>query len=309
MNKKNKKTFIVIAVIVAILTILYFVIGNAFYQLALNPNTDKSRVFENEETQNENKYVIEDTFFKDHTYKDLYTRNENLNLHAYNFDQKSDTTVILIHGYLANGSTVGIPATYFYEQGFDIVAPDLRGHGESDGDYIGMGWDDRNDIIAWINLILEDSPNEKIILYGVSMGATTVMNTIGEKLPQNVKLAIEDCGFTSPWDIFDYQMKSLFSLPTHPFMDSANTVTKIRAGYNLKNSALDQLPKSIIPTLFIHGDQDTFVPFFMFDDIYEAANNPKEKLIIEGAGHGQSYLKEPELYWSTVSSFIEKYLK
>lgn len=307
----KKRTKIIIGVIVSLLIICIVAlgfIGNYFYDLALNPDTDKSMVFNNEDTGNEESFEVEDNFFTDTEYRDRSITNDDLKLHAYDFNQNSDTYVIAVHGYMGEALQMGISADHFYNMGYNVLVPDLRGHGQSEGDYIGMGWDDRLDIVAWIDSLLEENEDYNIILYGVSMGAATVMNTTGEELPDNVKLAIEDCGYTSTWDIFSYQLDSLFSLPATPFMDAANVVTGIRAGYNLKDGPIDQVVKSKTPTLFIHGDADTFVPFSMLDEVYEACSAPKEKLVIKGAGHGQSHLVDSETYWTTIDAFVKKYL-
>jgi hypothetical protein len=172
-----------------------------------------------------------------------------------------------------------------------------------------MGWPDRLDVISWINYINEKSSDCKIILYGVSMGAATVMMTTGEELPSNVKLAIEDSGYTSVWDELEYQMKKIFDLNSFPFLNVASIITKIRAGYNFKEaSSVEQLKKSVTPTLFIQGDSDEFVPSYMLDINYEAANCEKEKLVVEGAGHIGSSKIAPDLYWETIDNFIAKYI-
>ncbi|CAH0247349.1 hypothetical protein SRABI133_03036 [Peribacillus simplex] len=83
-------------------------------------------------------------------------------------------------------------------------------------------------------------------------------------------------------------------------MNAANTVTKLRTGYDLNEaSAVKQMLKSKTPMLFIHGEDDSFVPYSMLDDVYNAANVDKEKLIIPGAGHGESEL------WINIWSNVE----
>ncbi|MFV0480062.1 MAG: alpha/beta hydrolase [Anaerorhabdus sp.] len=283
-------------------------VGNYFYDLALNPATDKSIVFDNEETSNENDYDSESSFFEDVPYTDVIIENDSLALHAYDFNQNSDVYVIVVHGYTSEGSSMQLRSEHFYNLGYNVLTVDLRGHGLSDGDYIGMGWDDRFDIIAWIDYLVEKDSDTSIVLYGVSMGAATVLNTTGEELPTNVVAAIEDCGYTTTWDIFKYQLGSIFSLPAHPFMDAAKTVTLVRAGYDIGKGPIDLIANSVTPTLFIHGDQDLFVPYEMLDILYTASNAPKEKLVISGAGHGQSDLVDPDTYWATVDAFISKYL-
>ena len=71
---------------------------------------------------------------------------------------------------------------------------------------------------------------------------------------------------------------------------------------------MDQVAKSHTPTLFIHGEEDTFVPFRMLDVVYNAAACEKEKLVVPGAAHAQSAETDPELYWGTVDAFVANYL-
>lgn len=139
------------------------------------------------------------------------------------------------------------------------------------------------------------------------MGGATVMMCSGENLPNNVKLIIEDCGYTSVSDIFSDKIKSMYKLPSYPILFLSNIVCIIRAKYSfMKASSVNQIKKSKVPILFIHGDKDTFVGFYMLDILYNAATCKKEKLVVPNATHASSMETNKELYFKTIEKFIEK---
>ena len=124
------------------------------------------------------------------------------------------------------------------------------------------------------------------------------------------KWAIVVHGYTSAWSVFVHQLNALFGLKPFPFMQLSNIVVKMKAGYSLEDaSAIEQVKNSKTPILFIHGDKDDFVPYSMMDELYNATSSDKEKLTIEGAGHDHSYLVNPKLYWTSINTFLNKYVK
>jgi len=314
MNKKKK---IILTISILLLVVILGVgglVGNYFYNLALNPFTSKDMIFgdDDDDTSLEVEADV-NWLIKDSNYIDTYiTSSDNLKLHAYEVknENKTDKWAIVVHGYTSEGKLLSSKAKHLYNMGYNVLVPDLRSHGSSEGDYIGMGWDDRLDIIDWINYIVKNNPNSEIALHGTSMGSATVLMVSGEKLPSNVKAIVADCGYTSVYDEFSYQLKQLFNLPAFPIMNFLDVVTHIRAGYCLNDaSAINQVKKSTTPILYIHGDKDDFVPYYMMDELYNATNSEKEKLTIEGGEHANSDLVNPKLYWSTVNSFLEKYIE
>ena len=316
-NKNIIKKIIIVAsgvLVVGAISIGSY-IGNYFYNLALNPSTPKDAIFDNGDNETENLKVQEDEdwLIKTSNYKDKYiVSSDNLKLHAYEVINKNKTNkwAIVVHGYTSEGKFVSAKAKYFYEMGYNVLVPDLRGHGKSEGNYIGMGWDDRLDIIAWANSIIKSNKNSEIVLHGTSMGSATVLMVSGEDLPSNIKAVVADCGYTSAWNEFVHQLNELFGLKPFPVMQLSNVVTKIKAGYSLKDaSALEQVKKSKTPILFIHGDEDDFVPYSMMEELYNATNSKKEKLTIKGAGHDNSYIVNPNLYWTTIYNFTNNYIK
>lgn len=219
--------------------------------------------------------------------------------------------VILIHGYRSNHTRNYDAAHNYYYNGFNTLLPDLRACGESQGKFVGMGWLDRKDILKWINWITERDSQANIVIHGFSMGAATTMMVSGEETPENVKAFVEDCGYTSVWDIFKSELNLRFHLPPFPLLHVANIFSKIRAGYSFKTaSALEQVKKCQKPMMFIHGSADDFVPFYMQDILYEAKpGQNKVKLVAEDAGHTKSMYALGSLYWTSVFEFLENYIE
>lgn len=315
MKKKKIIRVLIITILVVVMLGLSF-IGNYFYNLALNPDTPKDIVFGTPEEASETSGQVLDTdiqwLLTESNYSDETINSfDNLNLHGYKVlnPNNSNKWVITVHGYTSEGINMSSYAKNYYDMGYNVLIPDLRSHGLSEGDYIGMGWDDRLDIVSWINNILEDNADAEIILHGVSMGAATVSMVSGEDLPSNVKAIVADCGYTSVWDEFAYQLDDLFSLPEFPILNVSSLVAKVRAGYFLgEASTLKQVAKSKTPILFIHGDEDDFVPYYMMEELYNATSSEKEMLTIKNAGHAKASEVDPETYWTTVSNFTSKYI-
>ena len=307
--KRFKK--ITISIFIILLTLFIggsSLVGVLFYNLALNANYSKDIIYAeyNDENLNDAQKWLEEKS----NYSDKYIESyDKLQLHSYVVTQNSNKWAIVVHGYGGSGKLMSDKSKYFYDMGYNVLIPDLRGHGKSEGDYIGMGWKDRLDIISWINFIIKENPNAEIVLHGTSMGAATVLMTSGENLPSNVKAIVADCAYTSAWDEFSYQLETYLKVPSYYILNVTNMVTKLKAGYSLKEaSALECVKKATVPILYIHGDKDKFVPYSMMDKLYDATNSPKEKLTIEGGEHANSDLVSPFLYWITLEDFLNQYV-
>jgi len=307
-QKKPRKALKIALIIVAVLLVLLLAAlafaGNYFYSYALDPNApggfgSAADIMDSEDTR----WLLSVS-------RDVTLESEDgLKLHAYRVEgDGSHRCAIICHGYQDRAANMGAAARHFHDLGYTVLLPDARGHGDSEGTYIGMGWPERRDIVGWANSVVSEDPNVQIVLYGVSMGAATVMCASGEAdLPANVQCVVEDCGYTSVWDQFACVLYDLYKLPPVPLLNALDVVCRIKAGYSIITaSPLEQVRRSSVPTLFIHGDADDFVPFSMLDQVYSAAACMKEKLVVQGAGHARSSSVDPALYWSTVDNFVEQ---
>lgn len=307
--KKGKKIVLIVLAALLILTVggLAFA-GNYLFRFALDPEFGGMLSKDAQwELEGDNAWLdenSEDRWLQSH---------DGLKLHALYLPQQGEghKYAVLCHGYGSIPQTMGRFASRFYEMGYSILAPAARTHERSEGRYAGMGWPERRDIVAWVDSLVEQDPQAEVVLFGISMGGATVMMTAGEAdLSSNVKCVIEDCGYSSVWDEFAGQLKEMFGLPTFPVLDAASLVTQLRAGYGFQEaSAVEQLKKTSLPMLFIHGEDDTFVPYSMLDVVYQACASPeKERLSIPSAEHGEASSVDPERYWSTVEAFLAKHM-
>lgn len=221
--------------------------------------------------------------------------------------EASHKWAIVVHGYSSQRVYMYDFANLWAEKGYNVLLPDLRGHGDSEGDYIGMGWLDRKDMLHWIDLICSRDTDAEIILHGVSMGGATVMMTAGEDLPENVKAIVDDCGYTSVHAIFSDELAYLFNLPDFPFLYTASGICKLRAGYTFEEaSAIEQVKQAQVPILFLHGSQDNFVHTEMVYELYDACPTEKDIYVAQDAGHAQAFYIDPEIYTEKVFKFLDK---
>ena len=332
MEKKNKRTSIIKKIFIAMIMLAIIIvlatigIGNYFVNYAiLRTGSGGDREVKNTEAievasiDNETEKIIEENRKEENQLASQWTstiKNEKVEVTAkdgivlkgteYIKDEQINNWVIVLHGYRSNPESVISVGKHFSDKGYNVLIPYMRATGESEGEYIGMGWLDKDDLKCCIDLIINQNNNANIVLHGSSMGAATVLMASGDELPNNVKAIIEDSGYTSVWDIFASEAKARFNLPAFPVLNMFEVVANYRAKYDIREaSALEQVKKATTPILFIHGDSDDFVPEYMCEQLYEVANCKKNKLIIHGAGHTESRYKEPDTYYKNIFEFLD----
>ncbi len=229
-------------------------------------------------------------------------------IHAYIIPagEPSHKWAVLCHGYNSSPGSTAVYAEHYHDLGYNCICPSMRGWGNDETDYCTMGYYDKDICMAWIDYIVVTDPDARIVLHGYSMGAVTVMLATGEKLPAQVKAAVEDCGFTSCWEQYAHVIKTYTKLPPFPLLYAVNAASMLHGKADIrKNVPIDAVRRSVTPTVFLHGTADDFVPFEMMDRLYEACAAPKVKQAIEGGAHAEAVFKNPDLYWKTVDDFLK----
>ena len=183
-----------------------------------------------------------------------------------------------------------------FSLGRSALVVDQRGSGTSDGHVITFGVREYRDCLSWVEYINQIFDGQRrIILTGISMGASTVMNAASQELPENVIGVIADCGFTSPKVIIKKVIKGM-GLPQllYPFVRLAGI---LYGGFDIESiTSIESVKNAKIPIFFAHGENDDFVPCSMSQENFDACTAPKMLLKVPNAGHGLAYVIDPDGY-------------
>lgn len=211
--------------------------------------------------------------------------------------------MVMFHGWRGTWKRdFGACARELYEEGCSLLLPEQRAQGESEGTYMGFGILERHDCHAWLDWVEKNNGSHlPVYLYGVSMGASTVLMAAGGALPACVKGIIADCGFSYPDDMVLNFGRKHFRLVGACTVKRLTRWCRRKAGFGFDDYSVPEALKDCdIPVLFIHGRADTFVPCSMTIQNYEACRGRKRLLLVEGADHCGSYLKDREAYMEAV---------
>ena len=256
--------------------------------------------------------MASDAWLKANNAQDIYVDSDDgLKLHAFWIPaEKPRGTILLAHGYRSTMLVdFGLAFAFYHALGMNILVPNQRSHGESEGKFITFGVKESEDMKCWIHYHNQTFGAFQLILSGLSMGASTMLYLADQELPQNVKCIIADCGYTSPKEILDVVYRSVVLLPSGPFLWAADLFARLVAGFSLKEKDTRTVLKhSKQPVLMIHGLADDFVPSYMTQQGYDTCTGKKRLLLVEGAGHGVSFLKDKTNYTRQIISFLEECL-
>ena len=213
---------------------------------------------------------------------------------------------ILFHGYRGHANREMSGAVRrCHSLGHSALIVDQRACGRSEGNVITFGINERKDCLTWLELMQKRfGPDQKIILTGISMGASTVMLAAGQKLPSNVIGILADCGYSSPKEIMLLAMEPM-GIPKTLGWPFVKLGAKLFGRFDPEaDSPVEALKKAKVPVIFFHGEDDGLVPCYMSKLCYDACASRKHLVTIPGADHGLSYAVAPELYLKELGDFF-----
>lgn len=224
--------------------------------------------------------------------------------------------VVFAHGYNDNWRAGLAFARHYAEMGCNLLLVDLRAHGASGGAWVGAGWLDRRDLVAWARWVEgRAGADARVLLAGISMGAAAAISACAEDdLPAVVRGCVADSAYTDFWNaavgVVSSGSLGTQPMPAHPLVDLARLYVRMsKGGYDLAAARpVDAIARAKVPVLLLEGEDDKVVPAHMADELAAAAPERAELVKVPSAGHCTAAFADPERYWEAVGAFVGRTL-
>lgn len=252
--------------------------------------------------------MLADQWLKDHKASDIWLdSSDGLKLHGLWIPAKNSRgTVLFAHGYRSTYLVdFSLAMDYYHNMGMNLLIPDQRAHGKSEGKIITFGVKESDDMLRWANYHNESFGNHPLILSGLSMGASTMMYLADQNLPKNVRGIIADCGFTSPKEIISTVFRNVTHLAPWFSLWATDLFARLFGGFALdEKDSRRSLKNSKVPVILFHGTADDFVPCEMSKQAYAVCKEPKRMMLVDGADHGVSFVVDNAGYVKAIQEFF-----
>jgi fermentation-respiration switch protein FrsA (DUF1100 family) len=248
-------------------------------------------------------------WFSTHEVEDIYVQSrDGLQLYARWIPAENPRgTILLAHGYQSTPYIdFSLVLEVYHNLGMNMLIPDQRCHGKSEGKYITFGVKEWRDMTCWVDHHNKHLGNWPVILSGLSMGASTVLMASELPMPESVRGIVADCGFDSPSAIIKETARRR-KIPGELAGWFVGLGARIFGGFRMDEaSALDSVTRARLPILLVHGEEDEIVPFEMVHALKEACATPVEILTVPGAAHGISWYVDMPAYHEALIRFMEE---
>ncbi|MCA1815041.1 MAG: MFS transporter [Acidobacteria bacterium] len=217
-------------------------------------------------------------------------------------------TVVMTHGLFRSRYETLDRGVRLWQEGYGVLLYDMRRHGKSAGEFSSVGYYERRDVEAATKFAEAREPQNRIVLFGVSMGAAATLLAAAE-LQNDDRLAgiISESSFTSFADTARHHVATFMPVPTFPFAPLLINFTAWRMGFRVSDfDPLAAVRKIRQPILFIGSGNDRRMPnATVLEPLYAAAQNPaKRKLVVPAATHGRAFDAAPDEYLKALTDFL-----
>lgn len=204
-------------------------------------------------------------------------------LNGFYYDYQAPITMLILHPYHLEATDMISYVEFFKtKMHANFLLVDIYAHGDSDGNIIGLGGKDQEDLLAWVQY-LDTHFDGNIVLFGKEMGANIILNASGKlnKFEQIVAI-ISDGAYSSVREILGYRLQKDYYIIKFPFVCLMKYWIKKK--YNIDIDALNTvelIKENQIPTLFIHTKKDRYVPLKQVFPLYNATRCNKELFVLK----------------------------
>lgn len=242
------------------------------------------------------------------------TSQDGLTLSGGWYDAGGDITVILLHSFDGNSSSSDyLFAPYYAEKGYNILLPDSRSHGDSEGQLVTYGQQEGQDTAEWMRWVLEKcGSDQKIILQGQTLGANAALAgaAVAQKdsqLSKSLAFVVAESPVVNLYDAGKYLLSKQFNLPGM-MMPLTAMFVRDQLGESMKNVDLAAMTEGLtVPALFLEGTQDTVIDPESVEQFAESYSG-MSRLLTADCRYGMVYATEQSAVENALNQMILNYV-
>ncbi len=214
--------------------------------------------------------------------------------------------ILMCHGITSNYDGMKKYCEIYINNGYSVMLYDHRNHGYSDRNYTTLGFFEKKDAKRCVDYLMKRFNEPMIGVHGESMGAATAMQLVA--IDKRLKFCVEDCGYSDAERLLKYRALEDHNKFIAALMKPSDLYTKLFYKFSFKDSSIiDSINTIECPMLFIHGEDDDYVPYYMVRELYEKYEGEKMLYTVKNAKHAVSIVKDRATYHETIQIFLDKY--
>lgn len=221
---------------------------------------------------------------------------------------ETNRVIVGCAGYRASKSELIGISTSLWRAGYNVLLFDYRGHGTDRGEPVTLGYREMRDFFGALDYVYQRKLDAHIGVIGYSMGAAIAI--MGAAQRPDVRAVVADSPFATHADVVSHNITRVIRLDGRPIATLADYFLERIAGYRHRDvePVRDAAALAPRPLLIIHGSGDQTIPVGQARRVYEAAGEPKELWIGEGADHCGTYFLDRQAYTRRVVGFFDRWL-
>lgn len=240
--------------------------------------------------------------------QDVHIVRDGLNLYGKYYDLGFKRCCMLL-----SGRTESLRYGYFFvkpyaDAGWNVMVFDARSHGNSDGTYNTLGFEESQDDLAWAKFLHEEKGMEQVIFHGICIGAAGGMLAITEdKCPDYVAGLVAEGMFA----YFGYSMHRQLVMRKRnfwPVLHAINMWNKHYTGHSFMTGPIHVIHKMEKPLLMLHSMEDPISIPANAQKLYDLCPSKRKRLVwFDHGGHSLLRITDTEKYDASITQFLQEH--
>ncbi|MBQ5973622.1 MAG: alpha/beta hydrolase [Oscillospiraceae bacterium] len=238
--------------------------------------------------------------------REVSIQSGGLRLTGQYFDFGFDRCVVILSGRTEGCVYSSGFSEPYVQSGWNVLTPDSRAHGFSEGRYATMGWKEHEDLLRWLAFAHDELGNREVVLHGVCVGAATCVYAMtSDAAPDYVRGLTVEGLYQSFYEVLRRRIQNR-GHRTFPVLQEIWLLCRIRFGVNYRRfTPLSRMGRLTLPVLFIQSKEDVSSLPADCEALFRACASPRKRLVwMESGTHSHIRIRHTAAYDGAVKAFL-----